>query len=109
MLEEQGYRMSLYDPFFAPSPDALERRYDFITCTETVEHFYQPGKEFRRLDRLLRSGGWLGVMTEMLEPGWISPVGGTTANRRMCVSICVKRWYGLPSGMDGGLSFRERM
>ena len=68
MLEEQGFRMNLYDPFFAPRPNALERTYDFITCTETVEHFYQPGEEFRRLDGLLRSGGWLGVMTEMLEP-----------------------------------------
>ena len=68
MLEEQGFRVNLYDPFFAPSTDALNRTYDFITCTETVEHFYQPGKEFRRLDGLLRSGGWLGIMTEMLEP-----------------------------------------
>ena len=70
MLEEQGFRMSLYDPFFAPRPNVLERTYDFITCTETVEHFYQPGKEFWRLDGLLRSGGWLGIMTEMLEP-WV--------------------------------------
>ncbi len=69
MLEEQGFRMRLYDPFFAPGADALNRTYDFITCTETAEHFYQPGKEFRRLDGLLRSGGWLGVMTEMLEAG----------------------------------------
>lgn len=75
MLEEQGFRMSLYDPFFAARPDALERTYDFITCTETAEHFYQPEMEFQRLDGLLRSGGWLGIMTEMLEPevdfaGW---------------------------------------
>ena len=69
MLEEQGFRMRLYDPFFAPGDEALNRTYDFITCTETVEHFYQPGKEFRRLNGLLRSGGWLGVMTEMLEAG----------------------------------------
>ena len=68
MLEEQGFRMNLYDPFFAPSADAFDRTYDFITSTETVEHFYQPGKEFRLLDGLLRSNGWLGVMTEMLEP-----------------------------------------
>jgi hypothetical protein len=75
MLEEQGFPMSIYDPFFAPNTDVLERMYDFITCTETVEHFYQPAKEFQRLDHLLRRGGWLGSMTEMLEsdegfPGW---------------------------------------
>ena len=59
--------MDLYDPYFASDAAPLERTYDFITCTETVEHFYQPAKEFQRFDRLLRCDGWLGIMTEMLE------------------------------------------
>lgn len=63
MLEEAGFRMRIYDPYFAPDPDALRDRYDFVTCTETVEHFFAPGAEFERLDALLRPGGWLGVMT----------------------------------------------
>lgn len=67
MLEEKGFSMNLYDPFFAPNTVPLERTYDFITCTETVEHFYQPAKEFHLFDRLLRCNGWLGIMTEMLE------------------------------------------
>jgi hypothetical protein len=67
MLEEQGFRMQVYDPYFSPDERVLERAYDFITCTETVEHFYYPNREFKRLNRLLRDGGWLGVMTEMLE------------------------------------------
>ena len=67
MLQEKGFSMDLYDPFFAPNTAPLERTYDFITCTETVEHFYQPAKEFHRFDRLLRHGGWLGIMTEILE------------------------------------------
>lgn len=67
MLEEAGFIMDIYDPYFAPDTTPLERTYDFITCTETVEHFYYPAKEFHRFDRLLRRGGWLGVMTEMLE------------------------------------------
>ncbi|HEX2205316.1 MAG TPA: class I SAM-dependent methyltransferase [Longimicrobium sp.] len=65
MLEERGFGMSLYDPFFAPDASVLERAYDFVTCTETAEHFFAPGDEFRRFDALLRPGGWLGVMTEM--------------------------------------------
>lgn len=65
MLEEVGFTMEIYDPFFAPNTAALDRRYDFITCTETIEHFHYPAKEFQRLDRLLRPGGWLGVMTEI--------------------------------------------
>lgn len=67
MLEEKGFSMNLYDPFFAPNTAPLERTYDFITCTETVEHFYQPAKEFHLFDRLLWCNGWLGIMTEMLE------------------------------------------
>lgn len=69
MLEERGFAMSVYDPFFAPDTTPLTRRYDFITCTETVEHFFHPGAEFRRLDRLIRPGGWLAIMTEVYQDG----------------------------------------
>jgi hypothetical protein len=67
MLEERGCRVRIYDPFFAPDRSALNRTYDFVTATEVVEHFYSPRQEFHRLDRLLRPGGWLGVMTEVLD------------------------------------------
>jgi hypothetical protein len=69
MLEERGFSMRVYDPFFAPDEAALRRTYDFVTCTETAEHFFHPAKEWARLDALLRAGGWLGVMTEQLEEG----------------------------------------
>jgi hypothetical protein len=67
MLEEQGFNMEIFDPFFAPGADMLRRSYDFITCTETAEHFHTPGDEFDRLRGLLRPGGWLGIMSEMLQ------------------------------------------
>lgn len=67
MLEEQGFRVRLYDPYFAPDADVLNHTFDFITCTETVEHFFHPAKEFERLDQMLRPGGWLGVMTEVFR------------------------------------------
>lgn len=69
MLAERGFEIAIYDPFFAPDPEALRRSYDFITCTEVVEHFHAPGDELDRLNRLLRPGGWLGVMTELLREG----------------------------------------
>lgn len=69
MLEEAGFDMAVYDPFFAPDTTPLGRRYDFITCTETAEHFFRPGDELRRLDALLRPGGWLAIMTEMFDHG----------------------------------------
>lgn len=64
MLTEAGFPTENYDPFFAPDTEALERTYDFLTCSETAEHFFQPAREFQTFDRLLRPGGWLGVMTE---------------------------------------------
>ncbi len=63
MLREAGHRVRLYDPFFQPDAAALEQTYDFITCTEVVEHFHHPACEFARLDALLRPGAWLAIMT----------------------------------------------
>ncbi|MGI9426085.1 MAG: methyltransferase domain-containing protein [Hyphomicrobiaceae bacterium] len=64
MLREAGHTVDVYDPFFARYPAALEKRYDFITCSEVVEHFHAPHNEFAMLDGLLRPGGWFGVMTQ---------------------------------------------
>lgn len=69
MLGEQGFRVWNYDPFFAPDRAVLERRYDFITCTETAEHFHEPAREFSLFQNLLRPGGQLGIMTTMLTEG----------------------------------------
>lgn len=63
MLEEAGHKVALYDPFFFPDPAPLQHRYDFVTCTETAEHFHHPGEEFARLMELVRPGGLLAVMT----------------------------------------------
>lgn len=64
MFEEAGHPMAIYDPFYAPYPEVLERRYDFITATEVVEHLFAPGHELERLASRLRPGGWLGLMTK---------------------------------------------
>lgn len=66
MLRERGFTVDCYDPYFAPDSSVFTRTYDFITCTETAEHFFQPRTEFDRLARLLRPGGWLGIMTETM-------------------------------------------
>lgn len=63
MLSEAGHSMHLYDPFFAPDRASLNRTYDFITCSEVAEHLHRPAAEFASLDKLLRPGGWLAVMT----------------------------------------------
>ncbi len=67
MLAEHGFHTQNYDPFFSPDSLLLERAYDFVSCSETVEHFFNPGDEFRRFNRMLRPGGWLGIMTAVLR------------------------------------------
>ena len=63
MLREAGHNVALYDPFFHPDPTPLSEIYDFVTCTETVEHFHRPAIEFERLMALVRPGAWLAIMT----------------------------------------------
>lgn len=55
--------MTVWDPFFANDPKTLTRQYDFVTCTEVLEHLRNPSDTFKLFDRLLRPGGWLGLMT----------------------------------------------
>ncbi|MEX0741223.1 MAG: class I SAM-dependent methyltransferase [Phycisphaeraceae bacterium] len=64
MLEEAGMRMAVYDPYYAPDRSVLGKRYDFVTCTEVVEHFNRPAESWAELVGLLKPGGWLGVMTK---------------------------------------------
>lgn len=64
MLEDKGYFVELYDPYFRDNPEALQRKYDFIVCCEVIEHFNAPAKEFARLRSLLTPGGVLFCMTD---------------------------------------------
>lgn len=68
ILEEAGMIMNNYDPFFAPDLQVLDQNYDFITSTETWEHFRNPAVEIERQVNLLKPGGILAVMTQMLSP-----------------------------------------
>ena len=63
MLREAGHDMALYDPLFRPDAAVLECSYDFVTCTETAEHFHDPAGAFDLMGRLLLPGGILAVMT----------------------------------------------
>jgi 2-polyprenyl-3-methyl-5-hydroxy-6-metoxy-1,4-benzoquinol methylase len=65
MLGERGFPVRDYDPIFRPDRAALERRYDFVACTEAAEHFHLPAREFDAFARLLRPRGRLGLMTQL--------------------------------------------
>lgn len=63
LLNQQGYQMQVWDPFFHPEREVLNKRYDFISCTEVVEHFRNPLKEFNMLNDLLKPKGRLYIKT----------------------------------------------
>jgi SAM-dependent methyltransferase len=63
LLTADGFPTASYDPFFAPDESLLDGVYDFIACSETVEHLHHPGEVFDRFSRILKPGGTVGVMT----------------------------------------------
>lgn len=66
MLAQAGHNMSLYDIFYYPDEQVLNHRYDFITCTEVIEHLAEPQKVWTQLLNLLQPSGTLVVMTKLV-------------------------------------------
>lgn len=64
MLSEAGHNMAVWDPFFAADSQVLTWQYDFICCTEAIEHFTNPGNEWALWQRLLKPEGVLAIMTK---------------------------------------------
>ncbi|MFW6196592.1 MAG: class I SAM-dependent methyltransferase [Thermoplasmatota archaeon] len=63
LLQDDGFNVKQYDPFFHDTPELLDNRYDYIVCCEVIEHFHDPYHEFKRLNDLLSSEGNLFCMT----------------------------------------------
>ena len=65
MMRADGYRVFCYDPFYHDDRSCLDRDYDAVTATEVIEHFHYPRVMFDQLERLLRPGGVLALMTTL--------------------------------------------
>ena len=66
-IRKEGFKVEIYDPFFAPNTRILVKSFEFIVCTETVEHFHNPSEEFYQLNRMLDNNGFLGIMTSLID------------------------------------------
>jgi endogenous inhibitor of DNA gyrase (YacG/DUF329 family) len=64
LLERKGYPTEIYDPFYAPVKIYEGKKYDLITCTEVLEHIYQPQTAFSTFSSSLHAGGILAIMTQ---------------------------------------------
>jgi 2-polyprenyl-3-methyl-5-hydroxy-6-metoxy-1,4-benzoquinol methylase len=65
LLQESGYDVTQYDPFYHSSTSYRNKTYQLITSTEVVEHFFDPVKEFKHLSSILEQGGYLLIMTHL--------------------------------------------
>ncbi|MGZ3769905.1 MAG: class I SAM-dependent methyltransferase [Bdellovibrio sp.] len=63
LLNKKGYNVSNFDPFYFPDTDTLRKTYNLVTSTEVWEHFHNPAEELKKIIKLLKPGGVLGVMT----------------------------------------------
>ena len=67
VLTENGYNISEYDLFFHNNPANLQQQYDYVSSSETIEHFKEPYKEFELLRSLLLPNGKLYLMTDPFD------------------------------------------
>lgn len=67
LLEEEGFNIELYDPFFHNYPNKLYKKYDYIICCEVMEHFHNPYDEFNNLSKILKKGGSIFCMTNLYD------------------------------------------
>ncbi|HKK58996.1 MAG TPA: class I SAM-dependent methyltransferase [Salinivirga sp.] len=68
ILKDKGYEMEIYDPYFAPDLKVFDRKYDFITATEVVEHMHNPAEDYKRMFSVLEKEGVLALMTKLRTP-----------------------------------------
>lgn len=66
-LRKEGYNLRGYDPYYFNDPKLLEKKYDYLVCTEVIEHFYKPFEEFAKLRSLLKNLGTLFLKTSLTD------------------------------------------
>lgn len=67
LFKEAGFSCADYDLYYHNNPAVLARQYDILTCSETIEHFRRPNEEIDRFLRLVKPGGWIGIMTQLRD------------------------------------------
>jgi SAM-dependent methyltransferase len=68
ILKEKIQKSVCYDLFFFPDHEVLDQKYDLVTCSEVVEHFKNPKKDFEILNSVVKDDGYLAIMTNLHNP-----------------------------------------
>lgn len=69
LLQRKRYNIVGYDPIYFPNDDVFKLHYNYITCCEVIEHFYNPNDEFEKLTKLLLPNGKLFLKTYLYNEG----------------------------------------
>jgi hypothetical protein len=56
IMQARGLEVSNFDPIYFPNEELLDAQYDFITCTEVLEHLGNPRAVFQKLHGMLKAG-----------------------------------------------------
>lgn len=67
MMRERGHNVDLYDLYYYPQPEILNKQYDFVMATEVIEHLYRPDEVWQQWLNLLKPGAYLGLMTKLVR------------------------------------------
>jgi len=68
MMQKKGFEMHHYDPYYSNHTQHLNKQYDFLTCSESIEHFYTPNNEWQQWLKMINKKGWIAIMTQLLTP-----------------------------------------
>ncbi len=63
LLTRAGRPTVSYDPLFLADENALAGTYDFLTCSEVIEHAHDPATLLSRFGKLVRPSGTVAIMT----------------------------------------------
>lgn len=63
LKRDYGLTVDIYDLHYQPEKVYENKTYDFIVCTEVIEHVTDPMNYFKRFSDHLKPGGILSVMT----------------------------------------------
>lgn len=68
VFEKHNIVLEEYDLYFKNTKSLLNRKWDFIISTEVIEHLKNPYNELHKIWELLRTGGYLFLMTQLYQP-----------------------------------------
>lgn len=67
LLQRRGFHTASWDPHFHAEASLLDATYDFVACSEVLEHIAAPRDALDTFARLLQRGGLLGIMTQFRD------------------------------------------